>query len=112
MLDIGEIDRAIAELENAPNHTPTMCAKLSNLYTIRDHAQNVEETPKYNRMYSQSASPKIAERTAVYGDSDFLRAASGKDAVSAWKIIDDLMDTLRVVNERVYESVLRKMQNL
>ncbi|WP_279280006.1 hypothetical protein [Pseudoflavonifractor sp. 524-17] len=35
-----------------------------------------------------------------YGDSDFLRAVSGKPPSKAWMVMDELMDTLRVVNPR------------
>ena len=43
--------------------------------------------------------------------SDFLRAVKGKEE-SAWDIIDDLMDTLKVAYPRVYDSVMRKIGNL
>ncbi len=46
------------------------------------------------------------------GDSDFLRAVQGKDTASAWGVMDNLMDTLKVVNQRVYESVMRKIRAL
>ena len=36
----------------------------------------------------------------------------GKDSAAAWAIIDELMSTLAVVNNRVYASVLAKMQAL
>ena len=48
----------------------------------------------------------------LYGDSDFLHAVSGKDHAAAWSIMDELMEILRVVNPRAYESVLRKINRL
>ena len=47
-----------------------------------------------------------------YGDTDFLRAVAGKNPAKAWAVVDELMDTLRIVNERVYNSVMRKIQAL
>lgn len=48
----------------------------------------------------------------MYGDSDFLKAVFGKKASSAWTVMDELMDTLHVVNPKVYESVMRKIKEL
>lgn len=47
-----------------------------------------------------------------YGDSDFLIAVRGKVPADAWHVVDDLMDTLKAVNPRVYDSVMRKMRAL
>lgn len=111
MLDLAEIERAIAELESEQNHNRSMCAMLADLYAIRDHIQE----PTYNIAYSQAASPIVATqpmRVSTSGNSDFLKLVDGKDESSAWDIMDDLMDTLRVVNPRVYASVMHKMENL
>ena len=45
-----------------------------------------------------------------YGDSDFLRAVARVDPARAWEVMDELMDSLKVVNERVYNSVMRKLE--
>lgn len=44
-------------------------------------------------------------------DSDFLRAVSNVDPARAWEVMDELMDSLKVVNERVYNSVMRKLES-
>lgn len=58
------------------------------------------------------AAPENSSVVGDYGDSDFLRAASGVDQHDAWAIMDDLMDTLHTVNPRVYEGVMRKIRAL
>lgn len=117
MLDITEIDRAIAELEDAPNHTPSMCARLANLYMIRDHKTG--DDPYYTRLatYSKAAypieeQPAISAKVEISGNSEFLRSVTGKDTSSALAVVDELMDNLKLVNPRVYESVIRKIQAL
>lgn len=112
MLNKLEIDEAIAELESQRNHSSGDCARLANLYSIRDHAFKQPED-NYTMAYSQAAAP-IAEPVVLgtYGDSDFLVVVSGKMSDAAWKVMDDLMDTLQVANPRVYESVMRKMRQL
>ena len=32
------------------------------------------------------------------------------DSVKAWEVMDELMDSLKIVNERVYNSVMRKLE--
>jgi hypothetical protein len=112
LLDRKEIDIEIARLEYGESSYPAY-AKLANLYTIRDRMDRQERQMPYEVSYS--AAPAAPENSSVvgdYGDSDFLRAASGVDQHDAWAIMDDLMDTLHTVNPRVYEGVMRKIRAL
>ncbi len=108
MIDKDEIRRAIEELERRET-TFSTCSKLADLYTVLDHA---EPSPTYDRAYSRAAAPIIQEVSTSYGSSDFLQAVACKDAAAAWMVMDELMDTLKVVNGRVYESVMRKIKGL
>ena len=112
MLDRKEIDIEIARLEYGESSYPAY-AKLANLYTIRDRMDRQERQMPYEVSYS--AAPAALEDSSVvgeYGDSDFLRAASGVDQHDAWAIMDDLMDTLNIVNRKIYDSVMRKFAAL
>ena len=62
--------------------------------------------------YSAAAPPVAQEMVGEYGDSDFLLAVSGKDPAKAWTVVDELMDTLSLVNRKVYDSVLRKIKSM
>lgn len=104
MLDLREIDMAIEELER-DGSTMGHCTKLATLYTIRDHMIAAEAPAIYERGYSAAAEP-------ITPASDFLQAVSTKDQTSAWAVMDELMDTLKVVNSKVYESVMRKIRVL
>ena len=68
----------------------------------------------YERGYAGAAAPDdnapVVENAGT--ESDFSRAVAGKDQAQAWRVVGELMDTLHIVNPRLYESVLRKMQNL
>lgn len=115
MLDKAEIRAAIAKLE-FDESSYSNYAKLASLYVIRDKMQE-EERDDGNRFvgyYSGAPAPVIAEPATVgeYGDSEFLLAVAGKDPEKAWAVVDELMDTLSLVNRRVYDSVLRKIKSL
>lgn len=108
MLDALEIRKEIARLEFEESSYPNY-AKLANLYTIQDRMGR-EAEPPVERRYS-AALPEI-ESIGVYGGSDFLRSIAGKDPAQIWPIIDDLMETLSLVNRRAYDTVLRRIDAL
>lgn len=110
MLDEAEIRAEIARLEYEESSYPNY-AKLANLYTIQARMQGETQSRKEIANYSGETSPQVETRmVGEYGDSDFLRAVARKDPGKAWTIIDELMDTLALVNRKVYDSVLQKMQ--
>lgn len=107
MLDRKEIDGEIAKWEALESSYPNYF-KLATLYTVRDH-MDTESRPFEDVGYSAAAHPPHTETVDVYGDSEFLQAIAGKDMGAVMGILDDLMDTLRVVNERAYNGVMRKI---
>ena len=88
--------------------------KLAALYIIQNQHKRKPESTVDPVMYSSAAAPTVAVSADVgeYGDTDFLLAVAGKNPAKAWAVVDELMDTLRIVNERVYNSVMRKIQAL
>ena len=142
MLDVKELDAAISELE-AGKVSLSGCAKLADLYTVRDHisarggeasapaafdaprafwgASSMTGHPPGERGYYASGAYSSASGAARHDTvpdggglsrSAFLAAAARKDAASVWDVLDELMDTLHVVNPRVYDSVMRKIEKL
>lgn len=110
MLDKKEIDGEIAKWEALESSYPNYF-KLATLYTVRDH-MDAESSPFEGVGYSAAAAPPQTETVDVYGDSDFLQAIAGKDIGAVMAILDDLMDTLRVVNERAYNGIMRKISSV
>ena len=115
MLDEAEIRKEIARLEYEESSYPNY-AKLANLYVIRDKMQEEErgDGGRYVGYYSGAPAPVTAQPATVgdYGDSEFLLAVAGKDPAKAWTVIDELMDTLALVNRKVYDSVMRKIKGI
>ena len=120
MLDKAEIRKEIARLEYEESSYPNY-AKLADLYVIRDKMQEDEQGSRSSRVHAYSGAhaptvqaevPQAATTQMVgsYGDSDFLRAIAGKDPSKVWPIVDELMDTLAIVNAKVYHSVMQKVQ--
>lgn len=115
MLDKAEIRAAIAKLE-FDESSYSNYAKLASLYVIRDKMQEEEwgDGGRYVGYYSGAPAPVTAEPATVgeYGDSEFLLAVAGKDPAKAWAVVDELMDTLAMVNSKVYNSVMQKIKRV
>lgn len=120
MLDKAEIRKEIARLEYEESSYHNY-AMLADLYTIRKQMQEDERGSRSTRMQAYSSDPApavqtMAQQTEIlqtvgsYGDSDFLRAVTGKDPAKVWPIMDELMDTLAIVNAKVYNSVMQKIK--
>lgn len=102
MVDDREIKKWIARLETEDSSWSNY-EKLAVLYTVLN--QQGEETANHApAMYSAAPAP-----VEIYGDSEFLRAVSATDNDKAWAVMDELMDSLKIINERVYNSVMRKL---
>ena len=108
--NLKEIEWAIQELEQEESSFPVY-AKLANLYTVRNEMLGLSAAQPQIAACSESAG-STAERLSQYGDSDFLQAVEGKDPAEAWAVMDELMETLQVVNRRTYDSVMRKLGRL
>lgn len=115
MLDAAEIRKEIARLEYEESDYKNY-AKLADLYVIRKQMQEEErgDGGRYLGYYSGAPAPVTAEPATVgeYGDSEFLLAVTGKDPAKAWAVVDELMDTLAMVNNKVYNSVMQKIKRI
>lgn len=97
MISKDELDKTILELEMRDT-TFANCAKLADLYVVRDHITG-----------QQAAQPTPL---TVDPSSEFLQAVDGKDSVAVFSIMDDLMDTIRATAPRAYESVMRRVREI
>ena len=104
MLTQSELTDAIDVLCNG-KHSIQNVEKLAAIYTVRDHLY--QTTDQIERGYS--AANNDNEQVGLYGQTEFLTAISRKNPVDAWLLMNELMQTLRAVNPRLYESVMRKI---
>lgn len=107
MITKHDLDEAIAECLGQRNPNANTCLKLAAFYTIKKELFN-EEIP----MYSYAPEPVGNEKLDTYGDSEFLEAVSGKSLSDVMPIMDELMDAMKVLQPRIYDSVMRKIEAL
>lgn len=98
----AELQDAIDQLQEG-KHSIANCERLAAVYTVLDHIN-----PDF-RGYSFDNGDKTEPTVGYYGKSEFLQAVQGKSEAEIWRLIDELMETLSVVNPRLYDSVMRRL---
>ena len=105
MITKHDLDKAIAECQGQRNPNANTCLKLAAFYTIKKELFGGEEAP----MYSYSPEPVNVQ---AYGDSEFLEAIEGKPLDAVFSVMDELMDSMKVLQPRIYDGVMRRIGNL
>lgn len=104
MLKKNELIKAIEELEDDPS-TFQNCQKLATFYLLYDHLYG----------QSQLSGGNPVDRITVvgdYGTSEFLESISGLDAVKVFDIIDELMESVKVLQPRLYNATLTRIKDV
>ena len=108
MITERDLQQAIAECQGERHPNANTCIKLAAYFTIYDHlypkkAELTEEIP-------QTIFQAVDEDTiGDYGDTDFYRAIKGRKAADIWPVMNELMETIQVINPRLYDGVMRQL---
>ena len=97
MISRYEVEKAILEHESKDTSYAN-CERLAWLYIVRDHLTGAEM--RESGLFSPT------------GDSEFIKSASGKDGAAVWGVLDELMDTIRATNPRLYNGVIQRIDAL
>ena len=64
--------------------------------------------------FADSALPMEQVETYIEtsGDSEFLRAVDGRKAEKVWKLIDELVEAVKILHPRMYTTFIDKVQDL
>ena len=136
MITLHDLDEAIAECQGERNPNANTCIKLAAFYTIRNEMfpnttpeaiqaptqGDVERSGINTRSgysgdsgrsrQSEQAEP-ITENVIDYNSgTEFSEAIDGMDALEVWPIIDELMSVIQATNIRLYNGVMRKIEQL
>ena len=58
-----------------------------------------------------TAEPEQVETTVNYNsDTEFFQLANGMEYDKVWKVIAEVMETLQVINPRLYAGVIKKLK--
>ena len=110
MITEKDLQEAIAECKGVKNPNANTCMKLASYYTILDHMSD-DLKPDFPATGGYSFAMSRVQSTVEFsGESEFSKTINGKDSAEAWKVMDELMTALQVLNPRLYASVMRKLE--
>lgn len=103
MITEKDLDNAIAECQGQRNPNANTCIKLAAFYTIKHEMFGKSELD-----YSYAPAP---DRNTIEIDSgsDFARAIDGKEQKDVWPVIDELMETIQIIQPRLYDAVMSRL---
>ena len=117
MITEKEIEQAIKECLREPV-TGNKRAVLADLIIIQDYLfgepMQAQEAPQPTPMQSYSAPTMEQAETYIEtnGDSEFLKAVDGRKADKVWKLIDELVEAVKILHPRMYTTFIDKVQDL
>ena len=117
MITEKEVAQAIEQCMQEPV-TGNKRAVLADLIIIQDYlfGEPMQEREAQQAMHMQSYSAPPAEQAETYiqtdGGSEFLKAVDGRKADKAWKLIDELVEAVKILHPRMYTTFIDKVQDL
>lgn len=117
MITEKEIEQAIKECLREPV-TGNKRAVLADLIIIQDYlfgeTTKAQEAPQPHPMQSYSAPPMEQVETYIETscDSEFLKAVDGRRADKVWKLMDELVEAVKILHPRMYTTFIDKVQDL
>jgi hypothetical protein len=117
MITEKEVAQAIEQCMQEPV-TGNKRAVLADLIIIQDYLfgepTRAQEAPQPMPMQSYSAPPM--EQVEIYvetnGDSEFLKAVNDKKADRAWRLMNELVEAVRILHPNMYTSFIDKVLDL
>lgn len=104
MFSRNELIEAIEELED---NTATFqnCQKLATFYLLYDHLYGVNQL---------NGGSQISRITVIgdYGNSEFLESIAGQDAEKVFLIIDELMESVKLLQPRLFDATLTRIEEI
>lgn len=99
-----DLNEAIAECQGQKNPTTNTCIKLAAFLTIKSILFPAEKEPM--PMYSFAPD---TDRITYTSKTEFADAINGKKPNDIWSVMDELMTAVRVLQPKLYDSVMSKL---
>ncbi len=110
MITRDDLTAAIAECQGKRNPDASTCIKLAAYYTLLDAMYPLApEKLGGGSQEGYSYTPAPEATVQIDSRSEFADMISGKRQSDVWPVIDELMDTLHVVQPRLYDAVMQKL---
>ena len=108
MITRQDLEQAIAECQGDRNPNANTCIKLAAFLTIQRELFGEEKQAEQFPTYSFAPAP-IQNTIEINSGSEFARAIDGRDLDEVLPVIDELMNTLQIIQPRLYSAVMSKL---
>ena len=105
MITKHDLETAIAECQGKQNPDSKTCMMLAAFYTIRREMFGEEKEAEH---YSFAPAP-VRNIVEINSDSEFARAVNGMDLDEFYSIMNELMETIQIIQPRLYDAVMMKL---
>lgn len=114
MITERDLQEAIAECEGQRSPNSATCIKLAAFYIIRRELFGSDpEEAVIPPGFSGAMAPEVLPETVGYDSgSPFSDAVRGKDMDSCLAVLDEMMEALQILNPRLYDGVMRKLNDV
>ena len=102
-----DLKEAIAECQGQRNPNANTCIKLASYLTIKKELYGGQQEQEQISSYSYAPAP-----VSYQSDSEFARLIDGLDIDAVMPLLDELLDTIRIINPRLYDGFLRKLREI
>ena len=109
MIRREDLLEAIVECEGVLHPTSSTCLKLASYYTILKQMDGEQQPPVPT---VQQYSFQMDRSDRYESDTEFAQVVSEKGLTKCMPILDEAMQALLVVNQRMYEGIMRKLRSL
>lgn len=104
MITKKDLDSAIAECQGKRNPDARTCIMLAAFLTIKRELFEEEK----NDGYSFAPAP-VRNVIEINSDSEFARAIDGKSQEEILPLMDELMETIKIIQPRLYDAVMDRL---
>lgn len=104
MITDNDLKEAIAECEGIRNPSSATCVKLAAYYSLLDRQKSKIEP------IDQGYSGAMQQEYIPFSNSYFSQIVERKGIANVFPVIDELMETLYVINRPLYENVISKIE--
>ena len=107
MITKRDLETAIAECQGKKSPDAKTCIMLAAFYTIKREMYG-EDKDAVQTAYSYAPAP-VRNTIVIDSDSEFARAIDGRKQEEILPIINELMETLSIIQPRLYDAVMDKL---
>lgn len=108
MITRQDLEQAIAECQGERNPNANTCIKLAAFLTIKRELFGEEKQVEQFPAYSYAPAP-IRNTIEIDSGSEFARVIDGRDQQEIMPVLDELMDTIHIIQPRLYDAVMNKL---